>query len=62
MNSRRLSEIDNDLRALFDLAKKVKEESVFQEEPLYKKFKAKYNGRRIDVIYTLMFHFWKMKV
>ena len=61
MSSRRLSEIDNDLRALFDLAKKVKEESVFQEEPLYKKFKAKYNGRRIDVIHTLMFHFWKMK-
>ena len=35
--------------AVLSIAKRVKEESVFQLEPLYIRFKAKHDGRHIEI-------------
>ena len=38
-----------ELLAILDVAYRVKEESVFQKEPLYIEFKAKYHGQRAEI-------------
>ena len=50
MASKRKLDICKEIQALSDLCERVKEESIFQQEPLYKKFKTKHDGRRIEIM------------
>ena len=48
--SKKSSKLLKELRELYKLAQDTKEEMIFQQEPIYKRFKAKYDGTQCFIL------------
>ena len=53
--SKRKSDLCKEVQVIYDLATSLKEENIFQRDPLYLEFKAKNDGRRGEIMKLYIF-------